>query len=376
MKVGIMSMQRIINYGSFLQAYSLKKNIEALGGEVEFVDYQVEPVLVKDDVINSDKISQYVNKILDRIIPPIKLPKKKMQSYWRAYHKVDNNYMNEMLPQLGVTGQMNYRPELDLLVIGSDEVFNCLQPNPAVGYSKELFGANNRAKKVISYAASFGNTKEEGLKKYGIYEEIKDLVMKFDGLSARDTNTYEILSKMTDKKIIKNVDPVFLYDYDEETRIEVPIDNYIVVYAYAKRISKKEARAIKRFAKKYNKKIVCLCAPQEYLEGYVALNPFEILAYIRNADYVITDTFHGTVFSIKNNRKFATFIRGGYETVYGNNKKLYDLLKTFGLESRSVDYVENLEQILLAEIDFQKVNMQIESERRKAISYFKSFMEE
>ena len=47
-KVGIMSMQRIINYGSFLQAYGLKKVIEGLGYEVEFVDYQVEKTLISD----------------------------------------------------------------------------------------------------------------------------------------------------------------------------------------------------------------------------------------------------------------------------------------------------------------------------------------
>lgn len=68
---------------------------------------------------------------------------------------------------LGVTEEMNYNPELDCLVIGSDEVFNCIQKNSNVGYSPELFGKDNRAKKLITYAASFGNTTLEKLDRYG-----------------------------------------------------------------------------------------------------------------------------------------------------------------------------------------------------------------
>lgn len=375
MKVGIMSMQRIINYGSFLQAYSLKKNIEALGGEVQFVDYRPGQVLViGQQDRKQNRMLQLMSKVLDKVIPPVKLSKEQMKPFWDGYIQVDKDYLTNILPLLGVTEERNYNPELDLLVIGSDEVFNCLQPSPHVGYAKELFGFENHAQKVISYAASFGNTKADGLKKYGIYDEVKSLLNEFDGISARDKNTFEITKEMTGKDIVKNVDPVFLYDYTQETDMEVPIDNYIAVYAYAKRISKKEAGAIKQFAKKYHKKIICLCAPQEYLEGYIPLNPFEILAYIRKADYVVTDTFHGTVFSIKNNRNFATFLRGGYEASYGNNEKLYDLLETFGLTDRSVENLEQLEDILLRTPDYQSVNQKIQEEKNKATEYLSKYV--
>ena len=62
------------------------------------------------------------------------------------------------MPLLGITDEMNYNPTLDCLVIGSDEVFNCIQKNSNVGYSTELFGKDNRADRLITYAASFGNT--------------------------------------------------------------------------------------------------------------------------------------------------------------------------------------------------------------------------
>ena len=70
------------------------------------------------------------------------------------------------MPLLGIADEMNYNPTVDCLVIGSDEVFNCIQKNSNVGYSPELFGKNNHAKKLITYAASFGNTTLEKLEKY------------------------------------------------------------------------------------------------------------------------------------------------------------------------------------------------------------------
>ena len=68
------------------------------------------------------------------------------------------NYQSKYLPLLGISELRNEKPSVDALVIGSDEVFNCLQTNPKVGYSKELFGYHANTDKIISYAASFGNT--------------------------------------------------------------------------------------------------------------------------------------------------------------------------------------------------------------------------
>ena len=250
-----MSMQRVINYGSFLQSYSLFKNLESMGAEVCMVDYHIEAPLVKKNSPKSKKrINALASKIADHIFFPRILKKEELAVYWKELTKVENEYKNDFLTLIGVNDERNYTPELDLLVIGSDEVFNCIQPNQEVGYSRELFGMNNNAKTLISYAASFGNTMEEGLKNYGVYDEIKKMLRQFDGISVRDENSIHIVNKMQLSNVHKNVDPVFLYDYEKEMDIEVPEKNYIVVYSYNNRISKKEAAEIIRFAKKQNKK--------------------------------------------------------------------------------------------------------------------------
>ncbi len=373
-KVGIMSMQRVVNYGSFLQAYSLKKNLEKYGADVQFVDYKPGEVLVKNEASDKKAERSVIDKIIDRCFFPRKMSKTYMNDCWDQYKKFEKEYSDFIQKYLGVSREKNYDPKLDLMVIGSDEVFNCLQPNPEVGFSKDLFGGTGNAEHISSYAASFGNTSEEGLRKYGIYDTVKELIGRFDMISARDKNSCNILGKMYPGTVSKNVDPVFLYDYSEETKIDVPLDHYLVVYAYANRISKSESAEILRFAKKKGLKIVCLCAPQEYLPGYRKLNPFEVLAWIRKADYVVTDTFHGTVFSIKFNRKFATFIRKGREGRYGNSDKLEDLLEVFGLTNRKVDDLSSLGYILDTPVDADRVNHRIAEEQEKSQDYIKKLV--
>ena len=143
MKVGIMSMHRIPNYGSFMQAYSLKKMIESLDHEVCFVDYQVEPSITKrkrtDEWIKcfiKNKKREWFNRgIIDQILHKEEKEKDIMRSC-NGLLEIDENYA--------------FHCKVDVLVIGSDEVFNCTQAGENVGYSPELFGKNARAKKIIT----------------------------------------------------------------------------------------------------------------------------------------------------------------------------------------------------------------------------------
>lgn len=159
-KVGIMSMQRIANYGSFLQAYALKQLIEELGCKVEFVDYHVGEPVVKDGADSGNKYVRKLKKGLETFQYQAPL------SHKLAFIQYKRTFADKYMPLLGITDEMNYNPTLDCLVIGSDEVFNCIQKNSNVGFSTELFGKDNHADRLITYAASFGNTTLEKLRKY------------------------------------------------------------------------------------------------------------------------------------------------------------------------------------------------------------------
>ena len=134
MKVGIVSMQRIVNYGSFLQAYSLKNTIEKMGHEVEFVDYEIEPPVVPNP--NKDyeppKRKNVVQKAINYVWENRSPKSRKIRKYNRYLMNLGKDFRELYFPLLGIKEERNPRAKEDVIVIGSDEVFNCLQTNPDV----------------------------------------------------------------------------------------------------------------------------------------------------------------------------------------------------------------------------------------------------
>ena len=213
MKIGILSMQRICNYGSFLQAWALQHLLQEMGHEVCFVDYTPGPVLCPEDR------------------PPLsRRLRGKCRSLWqmrsrrsRMLRKQERNetfqqtFQREYLPLLGLSKERRCRIPVDLLIIGSDEVFHCMQSNPQVGYAKELFGEGNRANRVVSFAASFGCTTLSMLREKGIDGEIGRMLSRFSALSVRDCHSWEMVRALTGREAYLHIDPVLLYDFSRKT---------------------------------------------------------------------------------------------------------------------------------------------------------------
>ncbi|WP_175629938.1 polysaccharide pyruvyl transferase family protein [Bacteroides acidifaciens] len=368
MKIGIMSMQRVVNYGSFLQAYALKRQIEdVLQGEnrqVEFVDYEIEPSLIKNDEKKMDfNVKMYLLKILKMLSPKYRRYRNQQKLLNRTFSEFSKAYNETFLPTIGVKKAKVYCPELDVLVIGSDEVFNCTQKGTLVGYSRQLFGKDNRAKKLISYAASFGTTTLEKLEKYHIINDIAGDLSCFDALSVRDTNSQNVVAALCGQIPCRHIDPVLLYDFGEVDTMVVDRKDYLIVYAYADRITKEEAKEIRAFAKSKNLKVIALGFYQPFCDEYILAKPLEVLAYVKNAAYVVTDTFHGTVFSIKYQIPFATIIRES------NKQKLGDLLELFQLTERKVTCLSKLPEILEAKMDLTNIRDILAKERESSLSY-------
>lgn len=366
-KVGILSMQRIVNYGSFLQAYGLKSLLEDQGHEVEFVDYHVEECIVKE-TDSQNKVKRILTKVSEAFQIKTSLKNK------IKFVKYKAGYTKKYLPGLGVTVEPNYLPKLDTLVIGSDEVFNCIQGNTNVGYSLELFGKDNNADRLISYAGSFGNTTLDKISKYNKTEELSHYLSKFDALSLRDANSVNVVSELTNKSVLKNMDPVLMYDFVNKCN-KIPAnlklnEPYIILYGYSGRLSKEEAKIVEDFAKKQNKKILFLGGIQHCQGTFIDCSPFEVLGYFKNADCIVTDTFHGTIFSIINHKQFLTLVRKSVDNSYGNQEKLTDLLNEFNLSDRAVYDLTKLNNIY-NDIDYKYVDEKLKIEREKTNQYLK-----
>lgn len=360
-------MQRIFNYGSFLQAYGLKSILGELGCSVEFVDYHPGKCLISME--GGQGLSRKVSKGLEvfKYRAPLK---EKLR-----FIKYKKNYAANYFSHLGIGDTLNYTSAVDLLVIGSDEVFNCVQNNPNVGFSPELFGVGNQAKRAISYAASFGNTTLAKLEKYGVSEEVGKWLNALDAVSVRDANSGSVVEGLTSRSPLYHLDPALAYDYMgscKQIPATVPESNYMILYGYSGRFSRDECEAVRAYADAHDLKVFCIGGVQDCCDRFIDCSPFEVLAYFKNAKAVVTDTFHGTIFSVITHRQFATIVRS---SGYGNAEKLPDLLQRLGLNDRILTSMTNLGTMLKAPIDYDPVDSFITGERKRTYDYLRKEIE-
>lgn len=360
-KAGILSMQRIFNYGSFLQAYGLKKILEDLGCEVEFVDYHPGTCLVPED--GGTGIWRKISKVLEVFSYSAPL-KEKIR--FILYKK---NYASNYYPYLGIDEKRNYAPELDLLVIGSDEVFNCVQNNTNVGFAPELFGVGNHARRLISYAASFGNTTLDKMKQYGVEKKVAKWLDRFDAISVRDANSGCVVKTLTGGEPEYHLDPVLAYDFIEKCSdipSSVPESGYMILYGYSGRFSKAECKAIRAYANRKGLKVFCIGGVQDCCDRFIDCSPFQVIAYFQHAEAIVTDTFHGTIMSVITHQKFASLVRSNG---YGNAEKMTDLLDRLHLSDRIIYDMKKLSKLLASPIDYDETDQIIQEERKHTYEY-------
>lgn len=358
MKVGIVSMQRVINYGSFLQAYSLKNTIEKMGNECVFLDIENEKGNFDYADIYTAK-GYWVRSLYRKLTQPITN---------RLFQEREYLFKKKLLPLLGMKNTYSKATDCDAVVFGSDEIFNCCQDSPW-GKTTNLLGKNIETSILISYAASFGFTTAELLQQNNMFDEASECLNRFDDISVRDLNSFKIAKQMTGKDPVKHLDPVLIFDYPERLKYKPKFKNYIVIYGYDNRICEPEIiEKIQDFAKKNHLKTVALGMQQDWCDINYLPHPFELLSLIENADFVITDTFHGTVFSIKYQKQFATIIRDS------NQQKLSDLLNTFGLSGRRITQADQFDEVLLQTYDKEAVRSTLKSGKNNTIMYLQRWL--
>ena len=177
---------------------------------------------------------------------------------------------------LGITDRRHYNTKCDVLVIGSDEVFNCLQLGSNIGYSLELFGRRANAGKVISYAASFGNTTYEKLDHYGVAREIGDCLNCFEGVSVRDTNSVDTVSRLTGKAPIMHLDPVLVGGVENEDWSPCNESGFMILYGYSFRFTEDECREALEFAHSHGLELIALGEDQPVRDRHIRCRPDQV----------------------------------------------------------------------------------------------------
>lgn len=256
MKVGILTVNGF-NCGSFLQAFALKKFVEELGH--------------KSYILNTLEL-----RLIYSVLSPFGL--KKALNFLSAWKKV---------------GMHSCLRHYDVVVVGSDIVW-------AKHKSDIFFGHKIKTDKMIAYAPCCAETTYDELSNIRV-EGIKSMY----ALSARDENTAKMVQDIIGEKPVIVLDPTFLIDWSE---YEIPtgLDNYILVYSYNGKIRKMIIKA-KQLSKETGMKIISVPNYIYWCGMCIPVLPFEFLGLIRQANYVVTDTFHGTAFSLIYKKPFISF---------------------------------------------------------------------
>lgn len=361
MRVGIISMQRIFNYGSFLQAYALKRIIQARGHDVQFVD-----INAKEGHIVTQQSK--VQRLFERL--------KKCDEYLlrRMLDSRKNKLLNDLLKReqscyLGLCENHMTEAGCDAVIIGSDEIFNCSSVSQW-GIDGQRFGNIPAVGTVISYAASCGHTDLSYMADEDRQEVVSGL-QRLKYISVRDKNTYDFVKSVSGREAEINLDPVLIYDFQEEIckgeADLVPDFPYMIVYAYHNRIeSAEEIKAIKGYAQERGLRTIAIGGSLPWCDEFKVLKPFQVLAYFKHASCVVTDTFHGTVFSIKLNKPFAVIVRES------NANKLDDLIDRLDAGAHKVKDMKKLKSILDLTDDNERSNAIITAEIKHTYTYLEN----
>lgn len=204
-------------------------------------------------------------------------------------------------------------------------------------------------------------------------ETVKEGLLTLKKISVRDKNTYCFVENImkSNENIVENLDPVFIYDFKKYIpKMQINEDRYIVIYSYDYRLcNENEVKYIKEFASENGLKTIGLGLYQPWCDKNINVTPFELLEYFKRADYVITDTFHGAVFSIKYNKKFIGISRSS------NANKFDDLLFHLHLEERKIKDMHKIQEIMDKDIQYELINQFIKQETDKSKKYIKTELE-
>ena len=259
-------------------------------------------------------------------------------------------------------------PKADCYITGSDQVWNFVYNE---GFDEHYFFQGIHGRK-ISYAASMGMTELNEDEKQCMTQSLKD----YDYLSVREESGREVLSGLGFDDVQVLIDPTLMLDKDEWAKYASPrlIDKpYLFVYMpYNASDEEAHYKVIRQIAAKKSLKIVSFSLT--YLKDNRAditlhyPSPADFLSLMLYADYILTNSFHGTAFSINLNKDFAAIKPNKFES------RITNILTTVSLMDRLVNglLASEVTDKILSTINYDKVNAVLDQKRSEAIEYLKS----
>jgi hypothetical protein len=345
LKIHIITIHHIHNFGSVFQAYCLQKYLSDIGEEVDIIDYR--PPYYQ---AGRNKLKSVVGRLLNA---------RAYLSRKRKYDEVLSQYERLSNRQYTTIEQLkaSYGNSQECFIAGGDQLWNSFHPCGNDEAYKLTF-TNSPNKLAIGTSMVRNNQTREEL------QELAKKVKTFKAILLREKSTVQRFSNFTEVPCKHIIDPVGLADQNHLRDIAVnPAmkDRYAVMYLADSGLELDAC--VKKLSLEMNLKIVHLCGFRKkcYCDVFEKdTGPKELLGYILNADFVLSASFHATMFSIIFNKQFATLLPNAQ-----TNERIESLLDFFGLENRIIRNPNDAD-CLNELIDFMPVNVKLEELRQES----------
>lgn len=388
-KVAIVSCYFQHNYGSMLQAYATQMALDKMGYENETIDisgfnHEIKKAKIKyfakasltSDILLS-KMGMAMNVVRRKVSKNEygALSKKrgeKFDAFAKSHFRLSTEYVSKA--ELRQKCPQNY----SAVLVGSDQLW--LPGNIAADYYTLNFVPESV--NTIAYSTSFGQSElpKDSAAKASVF------LKKIRHIGVREESGQKLVKQLANRDVPVVCDPTLLFTGEEWMRIqrEKPLVDGKYIFCYFLGNNPPHREFAKRLKEKTGCKIIALTHLDEYVksdENYADETPYNIdpadfLNLIRNAEYICTDSFHCTVFSILYKRQFFTFRRYARNTRQSTNSRLDTLFKMVDISGRMMTGEEDIQKCLNIKTDFDAVHEKLKSVREKSYAYLEAALKD
>lgn len=352
--VGIITMHRVQNYGSVLQAYALVKFVMKLGYDAKIIDY-IFPNKYHARQGGGNTVS-LVEKLKFRLLYRVKIQRRRFNEFITDYINTTDTVFETR------ESILENPPVFDIYMTGSDQVWNYESMNG----DPTFFCDFAQGKPRISYASSF--TRDVISDKYK--ESYANLLSGYEGLGVRELSAVDIIKEMTGKQAKVVCDPTLLLTPTEygELKSAVRINNgkpYILAYIldYAYNPYPTIISVIDKASKELGLEVIYLHANSinnfHLGKSITSAGPKEFLQLISQASFVITSSFHGVAFSLNFGIPFYAITPSSKQ-----DDRIYSLLHKVGASSRAIPAGTSVEELSFSyDMDYSIIKRNLDAYR-------------
>lgn len=362
-KIGILTYHSGFNYGACLQAYALQTTLKKkFGYDSEIINFETDAF-----VSSREMFSRKPRRLKEFIKNITRLP------YWKSLHERErmfNSYTFDVLkstPRYKTEEEVKQHAEdYDCIICGSDQIWNLthVKDDPAI---TPLFFLNfPKKQRRVAFSASFASfTKIAHLHE----EEFMPWIKEFDSISIREQDGYEYLkSKGIDCEL--TLDPTILLDKEDYEPICKPRlikEKYVLMFGW--NTNSDLVQAAKQVSKKLGLPVYNIVPPPRKMfcgiPRKLDVGPCEFLSMIKNAEFVVTNSFHGTAFSTTFEKPYVSIVSGKADT------RMHSLLAQLGLSDHLVTK-DNIDVDKMLATDFTPVRDRKKALRQTSFDYLKN----